>query len=212
MKEAKMEISLKDICINKVCYMIKKSLPKKSEESKSIENYINQLPKSIILDMEQTFFNQYIEFNRSIKELQYLLWYQIFLQKSCTRFWLNKTFDQNLSSIPLLYAVERGHTVVVKALLDTLKDDENFVDLNMVQKGKTAYGQAVLGKRFQIARMLLKTLDNEDPRKRIVISNEVRQQIMSTIVKSDHKINIDMIKWLSKETYCSVITIPRFPQ
>ena len=72
--------------------MIKKSDPKDLSDCDSITEFICRLPKRMMLQLEQNFFNPDFQFNESMTELQLLAWYQIFLHKYCSRFWLNSLF------------------------------------------------------------------------------------------------------------------------
>ena len=131
-----MSLNLKDTCLNKICSTIKTTILSDLKDCESIVKYISQLPKEILLELEQLFFEKHYEGNNSIVEMQYATWYKVFLEKPCSRFWLNKQFRyDNKTCEPLVHAIDCDHHAVVKVLLDTLEEDHNFVDVKVLSGG-----------------------------------------------------------------------------
>ena len=140
-----------------------------------IVDFVNQLPITLIADLEQQYFEEHFEFSDSIDELQFVTVYKLFSQKFCSRFWVNKMIGSHgkVTEYPLIYAVASGQKNVVEVLLKTLIFDRGFVNLNQISRGETALTIALIMKHTEIVEMLIQTLENEDKRKRVDLNQDV---------------------------------------
>lgn len=211
--------TLQYICINKFCIVIKNSLPKDSEDSDKILNWIRKwTPTRFISELELIFFNNHFQFQDSVEEILYLMWYKLFLPRPCQRFWLNKCFKDDfyvlkpqyrtLTFFPLSYAIKKGHKDVVKLLMQTLYDDQISVDLKFLEERHlSAFDYALKSKDYDIVVMLLQAMDNEDPTKRIDINIRDQDQryhrIFSLFSSRDTKSTLKIARWLFAKTDCN---------
>ena len=129
-------LSLSELCLDELCLILTKSFPRQINDCDTIVNYFNQLPNRLLCQMEKKFFPDHFSLDKvnPFTELQYLTIYNIFLQENCRKFWLNslqETSDEDLNIAPIVFAAEQGHKLVFQLLLDTLKQDKNYVDVNM---------------------------------------------------------------------------------
>ena len=206
-----MPSDLKYFCLKKMCQMIEKSNPVNCDDCDAIIEFIGEIPKEIMLEWEETFFDQHFKIQDSTSELQYLLWYKLFLKKSCSRFWLNIVQDcTKNSSTPLMYAIEKKHERVVQIILETLEDEESFVDLNLVINNNAgsdirhAFNEALKARNFVILEMLLKTVEYQDRRKRIDVNKTPKHghPVAQLFKFGDPEVNLEMAKAiLSKEDF-----------
>lgn len=177
-----LEKSLREICLYHMSILIKSSLPQDLDECESIVEYASQVPKKIIPDLEKIFFDNYFELTDDLTEMQYLTWYNMFLQPGCSRFWLNKKYFgiyftwefYSYPIIPIIHAVLFCQEKVVKLLLGTLTDlSENKLDINarcLENNNANALHIACEFGYENIVELLLETLHNENPKCRVEIN------------------------------------------
>ena len=80
----------------------------------------------------------------------FFLRYKLFLPKPCSRFWLNRTFGHH---VPITFALKSKHKSVVKLLLQTIKDQDNFVGKIYIKGNeveKELSGKVIMSKKTQI--------------------------------------------------------------
>ncbi len=180
-------MNLQELCLNKVCKMIILSNTKDLNQCYVIVNYINQIPNQLFLDLEKQFFKCHFKYLDQTSELQYMTWYIMFLQEKCSKFWLNENVyhpSYMMYTLPLIEAAKRNHKKVFKLLLDTLDDEEKFVDVNKVERNKFSYENkdgflaehntaliaACENENVDIVRMLIQTLSYENQAKRVDVN------------------------------------------
>lgn len=174
-------MKLKVICLDKIKSLLIQSHPANVNDCEVIVNQVNQLPINLICDLERRFFSiSDFELRPSYSELQYWIWYKIFLQEKCSKFWLNKDYRTQIGwfTTPFLHAVRSNHKLVVKLLLKTLENENSYVDVKKAdfyypphfEKRLIPIDWLLHEKNFDMIEILLETLNNENPDKRIEIT------------------------------------------
>ena len=100
--------------------------------------------------------------------------YKLFLQETCAKFWLN-SYHFIYDEPPFVFAAKQGHKLVFQLLLDTLNQEKDYVDINMSEKASsltmdTALSAACCNGDLEMVEKLLRTLDYEDPQKRVNVN------------------------------------------
>ncbi len=155
-------MSLVELCLTEVGYMIENSHPENINDCKVIVQYINRLPPLIISLLEELVFaKKIIQINvhdTQLKKLRQYIWNKLFLQKCSIQVWL-KRYDHS--------KLQYKNLEVFKLLLETLKNEEHNSRVELNSGSCPILHLACIDGNLDLVELMLDTLQNKDVNSRI---------------------------------------------